>query len=424
MVIDGWHQALSIKSVSAKKIILGDVDYPVGSVFRIISKHNPTAVIKGILTSSQEGEAELTPLGSFTGVQKSDFIVYESSKPAFKYSDSYLGEVVDPLGMVQGSTIAPDIELPLDPSPIAFSEREEITEVFDTGIKAINSLLTLGVGQRVGLFAGTGVGKSVLMSMIAQYSSADVIVIGLIGERGREVKEFVESTLTPEAKSKSVIIAAPADSYPSMRLQAAKATMSIAEHYRDQGKNVLLLMDSLTRYAQAIREVAFMEGDLPVARGYPARVFYEIPRLVERSGKLRHGSITGIFTVLAEGDDMNDPIVDASRGVLDGHIILSRDLARQGVFPAIDISASVSRLMHVLVDKRHSSQAQKIKTNFGRYEDIKSMELMGSLDKKNNKEAVNVLNSRRPIEELITQDIQQRYNIEESIKLMTEISIK
>jgi len=227
-------------------------------------------------------------------------------------------------------------------------ERDPVRTPLDTGVRAINSMLTVGRGQRIGLFAGTGVGKSVLLGMMARYTQADVIVVGLIGERGREVKEFIEDILGDDGLARSVVVAAPADAPPLVRMQGANYATAVAEHFRDRGQHVLLLMDSLTRFAMAQREIALAIGEPPATRGYPPSCFAKLPQLVERSGNAGAGggSITAFYTVLTEGDDPQDPIADAARGILDGHIVLSRELAEGGHFPAIDVEKSISRCVH------------------------------------------------------------------------------
>ncbi len=264
--------------------------------------------------------------------------------------------------------------------PLNPLERAPICKVLDTGIRAINALLTVGRGQRMGLFAGSGVGKSVLLGMMARYTSADVIVVGLIGERGREVKEFIESILGAQGLARSVVIAAPADVSPLMRLQGASYATTIAEYFRDQGKHVLLIMDSLTRYAMAQREIALAIGEPPVTKGYPPSVFAKLPQLVERAGNAGRdsGSITAFYTVLIEGDDAQDPIGDAARAILDGHIMLSRQLSDAGHYPAIDIESSVSRAMTSLISEQQFDRVRRFKQLYSRYQRSRDLISVGA----------------------------------------------
>ena len=259
---------------------------------------------------------------------------------------------------------------PLYSRPINPLERAPIDKPLDVGVRAINALLTVGRGQRMGLFAGSGVGKSVLLGMMARYTTADVTVVGLIGERGREVKEFIEQILGPEGMARSVVVATPADTSPLMRLQGAAYATAIAEYFRDQGKNVLLIMDSLTRVAMAQREIALAIGEPPATRGYPPSVFAKLPALVERAGNgtAGGGSITAFYTVLTEGDDPTDPIGDAARAILDGHIVLSRQLAESGHYPAIDVEASISRAMTSLVDATQLENVRRLKSLYSRHQ--------------------------------------------------------
>jgi len=296
--------------------------------------------------------------------------------------DGLLGRVVDsqgvpldhagPLANVQAET--------LDREPINAMERAPVRESLDTGVRAINALLTVGRGQRLGLFAGSGVGKSVLLGMMARYTKADVIVVGLIGERGREVKEFVEDILGAQDRSRAVVVAAPADAPPLLRMQGASYATAIAEHFRDKGQHVLLLMDSLTRYAQAQREIALAIGEPPATKGYPPSCFAKLPGLVERSGNGLHGvgSITAFYTVLSEGDDQQDPIADASRAILDGHFVLSRALAEQGHYPAIDIEQSASRVMHNVVTREHFDLARRFRAVYSCYQKSRDLIQVGA----------------------------------------------
>jgi flagellum-specific ATP synthase len=293
-----------------------------------------------------------------------------------------LGRVIDgngrPLDGLGPLNLAERV--PLQSRPINPLTRAPITRTLDVGVRAINSLLPVGRGQRMGLFAGSGVGKSVLLGMMARYTSADVNVVGLIGERGREVKEFIESILGEEGVARSVVVAAPADTPPLSRLQGAAYATAIAEYFRDQGKSVLLIMDSLTRYAQAQREIALAVGEPPATRGYPPSVFAKLPQLVERAGNGSDGggSITAFYTVLAEGDDQMDPIADAARAILDGHIVLSRSLADSGHYPAIDIEASISRVMPALLNVSEIDLVRRFKYLYSRYQRSRDLISVGA----------------------------------------------
>jgi flagellum-specific ATP synthase len=296
--------------------------------------------------------------------------------------DGLLGRVVDAQGAPldgQGPVIHVVSE-PMGRRQINAMDRSPVRETLDTGVRAINALLTVGRGQRLGLFAGSGVGKSVLLGMMARYTQADVIVVGLIGERGREVKEFIEDILGQEGRARSVVVAAPADAPPLLRMQGAAYATAVAEHFRDKGQHVLLLMDSLTRYAMAQREIALAIGEPPATKGYPPSCFAKLPQLVERSGNGLHGvgSITAFYTVLSEGDDQQDPIADAARAILDGHIVLSRALAESGHFPAIDIEQSASRVMHNVVDRQHFDLARRFRAIYSRYQKSRDLVQVGA----------------------------------------------
>ncbi|CAM7347507.1 MULTISPECIES: flagellar protein export ATPase FliI [Citrobacter] len=284
-----------------------------------------------------------------------------------------LGEPIDDKGKLGGDTLLAQ-QLP----QIHPLKRQPVESPLDVGVRAINGLLTIGKGQRVGLMAGSGVGKSVLLGMITRYTQAEVVVVGLIGERGREVREFIENSLKVEGLAKSVIVAAPADESPLMRMKATELCHTIASYYRDKGKDVLLLVDSLTRYAMAQREIALSLGEPPATKGYPPSAFGMIPRLVESAGNSEGaGSMTAIYTVLAEGDDQQDPIVDCARAVLDGHIVLSRHLAEAGHYPAIDIGQSISRCMSQITTREHQLAARTLKQLYAEYQNIKPLIPLG-----------------------------------------------
>jgi flagellum-specific ATP synthase len=285
------------------------------------------------------------------------------------------GRPLDRLGPVTAQRQGPLYSRPVNPM-----EREPIREVLDVGVRAINALLTVGRGQRMGLFAGSGVGKSMLLGMMARYTSADVVVVGLIGERGREVKEFIENILAEEGLRRAVVVASPADSPPLLRLHGAAYATAVAEYFRDQGQHVLLIMDSLTRYAQAQREIALAVGEPPATKGYPPSVFAKLPQLVERAGNSHDGSgsITAFYTVLTEGDDQQDPIADAARAILDGHIVLSRHLADQGHYPAIDIEASISRVATELLSRNELELVRRFKGLYARYQRSRDLITIGA----------------------------------------------
>ncbi len=298
---------------------------------------------------------------------------------------SLLGRVLDSTGKpLDGlGELRAERSVSLHNRPLNPLDRAPITKVLDVGIRAINSITTVGRGQRMGLFAGSGVGKSVLLGMMARYTQADVIVVGLIGERGREVKEFIENILGAEGRARSVVVAAPADVSPLMRLQGASYATAIAEYFRDQGKHVLLIMDSLTRYAMAQREIALAIGEPPVTKGYPPSVFAKLPQLVERAGNGCEGggSITAFYTVLSEGDDQQDPIADAARAILDGHIVLSRRIAESGRYPAIDVEASISRAMHEISSPEQIEAARRLRQHVAIYEHHRDLIAIGAYQK-------------------------------------------
>ncbi|MEN7342262.1 MAG: flagellar protein export ATPase FliI [Pseudomonadota bacterium] len=314
----------------------------------------------------------LMPVEETHGIAPDARVMPTGDRRRIPVGTGMLGRVINGRGrpLDGGAPIRGEHFVDLNAEPINPLQRQPISESLDVGIRAVNSLLPIGRGQRLGLFAGSGVGKSVLLGMMTRFTEADVIVVGLIGERGREVKEFVDATLGEAGMRRAVVVASPADDPPLMRLQGAALATSIAEHFRDQGKRVLLLMDSLTRYAQAQREIALAIGEPPATKGYPPSVFAKLPQLVERAGNGAEGSgsITAIYTVLAEGDDQNDPIVDAARAILDGHIVLSRALAESGHYPAIDIEASVSRAMMQITSAEERELILRLRETYSVYQ--------------------------------------------------------
>ncbi|PXX46737.1 flagellar protein export ATPase FliI [Undibacterium pigrum] len=318
-------------------------------------------------------------------------------------------DTLGPLGTHESAPLGARIYNPL--------ERAPIVETLDVGVRAINSMLSVGKGQRLGLFAGSGVGKSVLLGMMARYTAADIIVVGLIGERGREVKEFIEQILGAEGLARSVVVAAPADAPPLMRLQGAAYATTIAEYFRDQGRSVLLIMDSLTRYAMAQREIALAIGEPPATKGYPPSVFAKLPVLVERAGngKSGGGSITAFYTVLTEGDDQQDPIADSARAILDGHIVLNRTLAESGHYPAIDIEQSISRAMHGITTPEHQALARKLKQLYSRYERSRDLISVGAYSPGSDPLLDEAIRLHGRIIAFLQQDITEKCSIPESL---------
>jgi flagellum-specific ATP synthase len=307
--------------------------------------------------------------------------------------------------------------------PINPMSRKPIDTPLDTGVRAINALLSVGRGQRIGLFAGSGVGKSTLLGMMTRYTDADVVVVGLIGERGREVKEFVEHTLGPEGRARSVIVAAPADAPPLKRLRGAQYATAIAEWFRDRGQRVLLLMDSITRYAQAQREIALAIGEPPATKGYPPSVFAKLPVLVERAGNgaVGGGSITAFYTVLTEGDDQQDPIADSARAILDGHIVLNRRLAEAGHYPAIDIEQSISRAAHSITTHQHQNEARRLKQLYSRYERSRDLISVGAYSSGTDPVLDQAIALHERIEAFLQQQISERVGMAESLGQLTAL---
>jgi|LakMenEpi03Aug12_release.lakeMendotaPanAssembly.Ray.scaffolds.fasta_scaffold39377_4 flagellum-specific ATP synthase len=322
------------------------------------------------------------------------------------------GKAIDDLGPLQNFKSVPVYAQPINPL-----RRAPIATTLDVGIRSINSLLSIGRGQRMGLFAGSGVGKSVLLGMMARYTSADVIVVGLIGERGREVKEFIEQILGSEGLTRSVVVAAPADLPPLLRLQGANYTTVIAEYFRDQGKNVLLIMDSLSRYAMAQREIALAIGEPPATKGYPPSVFAKLPALVERAGngELGGGSITAFYTVLTEGDDQQDPIADSARAILDGHIVLSRTLADAGHYPAIDIEQSISRAMHNITSEQQLQDARKLKQMVSVFQRNRDLISVGAYSSGSNVLLDQAIAMQHRIQSFLQQPIEECVEMQQSL---------
>ena len=384
----------------------GEIEAEVVGFAENVTYLMPTEAVKGIVPGSR-----VQPLNREQGLA---------------VGDSLLGRVIDGNGQpLDGlGAIQAEKRVPLSRPPVNPLLRRPIAEPLDVGVRSINSLLTVGVGQRMGLFAGSGVGKSVLMGMMTRGTSADVVVVGLVGERGREVKEFIQDILGEEERKKSVVVASPADTSPLMRLKGCETAVTVAEYFRDKGLNVLLLIDSLTRYAMAQREIALAVGEPPATKGYPPSVFARLPALVERAGNggEGQGSITAFYTVLTEGDDLQDPIADAARAILDGHIVLSRELSDAGHYPAVDIEASISRVMPMVVSEEHVQHARRVKQVYSHYQRNRDLINIGAYSKGTDPRIDLAITAEPAINAFLQQGMLQVLDFEYSISAMSTLS--
>ena len=361
----------------------------------------------------------LMPTGDPHGLEPNARVIPRQHAGTVRVGPQLLGRIIDgaarPLDGLGPLDCEDQVRLTGKPmNPLA---RQPISEPLDVGVRAINALLTVGRGQRVGLFAGSGVGKSVLLGMMARYTSAEIIVVGLIGERGREVKEFVERILGPKDRKRAVVVATPADNPPLMRLHGAWLATAIAEYFRDRGANVLLIMDSLTRFAQAQREIGLAVGEAPATKGYPPSVFARLPQLVERAGNgpAGSGSITAFYTVLTEGDDQNDPIADAARAILDGHVVLSRRIAESGHYPAIDIEASVSRAMHEIAAPGQIELARRFRRILSTYEHHRDLIAIGAYQRGSDPRVDTAITLWPRMQQFLQQDMNERVDFAASL---------
>ncbi len=397
-------------------------DAPVGSLCEIlIGLHGDK--IPAEIVGFKDNNILLMPLGPVDGI-KPGAVVRALNRPIeVKVSDNLLGRILDGLGEPMddyGEIYNYDLKSIQNfaPDPL---HRQRIEEPLTMGVKIIDGLLTLGKGQRVGIFAGSGVGKSTLMGMIARNTEAEINVIALIGERGREVREFIERDLGEEGLKRSVVVIATSDQPALIRLKAAEVATTVAEYFRDQGKNVMLMMDSLTRYAMAQREVGLAIGEPPVSRGYTPSVFAMLPKLLERAGANDKGTITGLYTVLVDGDDLTEPVTDAARGILDGHIVLSRKIANRNQYPAIDVLASVSRVMSDIVTKEHKSNAGKVKSIMATYQDAEDLINVGAYAKGSSAEIDDAIIKYPKVKQFLSQATDSNISFDETLKTLNEI---
>lgn len=394
----------------------------IGDLCRIYtdkSSENMLAEVVGF----KDNKVLLMPFGDLSGVGPNSYVVSDDCTFKVPVSKDLCGRVLDGLGnpMDGKGPIEPEGFYSIMNKPPNPMERRRITQNLPLGIKAVDSMLTIGKGQRVGIFAGSGVGKSTLLGMIARNTSADINVIVLIGERGREVKDFLEKDLKEEGLRRSVLIVATSDQPALVRLKSAMVGTAIAEYFRDRGKQVMLMMDSLTRFAMAQREIGMAIGEPPISRGFTPSVFAIMPKLLERAGISQNGSITGLYTVLVEGDDMDEPISDTVRGILDGHILLSRKMANKGHYPAIDVLASVSRLMPDIVDKEYLEKIIYFKTIMATYMNAQELISIGAYKKGSDEKIDEAIRMIDPINELLKQRVDECYTFEDTINIVNQI---
>ena len=391
---------------------VADFPAPVGSLAQIERQAGPP--VEAEVIGFREATTLLYPLGEMIGVRHGNRVRLMRTSRALRVGPELLGRVIDARGQVLDAGSMPLLtdRAQLDRKPPRAIERPRIDKPLSTGVRAIDALLTCGLGQRIGIFAGSGVGKSVALGMMSRYTSADVNVIGLIGERGREVNEFIERDLGPQGLRRSVVVVATSDEPALVRVHAAMTATAVAEYFRDQGKNVLLIMDSLTRFALAQREIGLAAGEPPTTRGYPPSVFALLPKLVERAGRSAQGSITALYSVLVEGDDTNEPVSDCVRGLLDGHIVLSRKLASQGHYPAIDVLESISRLFQDIVPAEQAAAAQTVRELLAAYRDHEDLISIGAYRAGANSTVDMAIAMREEISRFLKQAVQDSSSVE------------
>jgi len=394
----------------------------IGDVCEMYTLDNSRSM-RAEIVGFRDGQTLLMPFGSLEGIGLGSYVVYTGKTLRVPVGKELVGRILDALGNPFDDLPEPKIDAwyPADSAPPNPLTRDRIKEVLPLGVKAIDSMLTVGRGQRLGIFAGSGVGKSTLLGMMARYAVADVNVIVLVGERGREVRDFIEKDLGEEGLRKSVLVIATSDQPALLRLKCAMTGTAVAEFFRDQGLKVLLLMDSLTRFAMAQREIGMAAGEPPVSRGFPPSVFAILPKLLERSGMSDKGSITGLYTVLVEGDDMNEPISDTVRGILDGHIVLSRAIANSNHYPPIDVLGSVSRVMPDIVSREHLSEFGTIKNMIAVYREAEDLINIGAYREGANPEIDRSVKLHNPIQGFLKQDMLEHYSFDETLDMMKGI---
>ena len=375
----------------------------------------------------KDDHVQLMPYESTNGIGCGSIVENTEAPLRVNVGDGLLGKTLDGLGRIDGTNYGKGMQLEdgisysVENQPPDPMSRDPISDVLPLGVKAVDGLLTVGKGQRIGIFAGSGVGKSTLLGMFARNTKADINVIALIGERGREVREFIERDLGPEGMSRSVVVIATSDKPALERVKAAKTATSVAEYFRDQGKDVLLMMDSLTRFSMAQREIGLASGEPPVSRGYPPSVYAEMPKLLERAGRSQKGSITGLYTVLVDGDDFNEPITDTARSILDGHIVLNRKLAQKNHYPAIDVLQSISRCMSAIASPEQKKASGKLKSVLATYSDAEDLINIGAYKSGANKNIDYAIEKIDQVNAFLMQNTEDRYTFEEIVDQLETI---
>lgn len=387
----------------------------------IITK-DTNQIINAEVVGFRDDRVLLMPYNQVAGVGLGSRVENTNAPLRVKAGEELLGKTLDGLGNpIDGSELSPMQEYSVEAEPPDPLTREIIDKVLPLGVKAVDGLITIGRGQRIGIFAGSGVGKSTLLGMFARNTKADINVMALIGERGREVREFIERDLGPEGMARSVVVVATSDKPALIRNKAAKTATAIAEYFRDQGKDVLLMMDSLTRFSMAQREIGLASGEPPVSRGYPPSVYSEMPKLLERAGRSDKGSITGLYTVLVDGDDFNEPITDTARSILDGHIVLNRKIAQKNHYPAIDILASISRVMSSIITKEHKQASGMLKNVLATYAEAEDLVNIGAYKPGSNKDIDFALSKIDEVNRYLMQDVYEKYDFDEIISKLVAI---
>lgn len=394
----------------------------IGDVCLISAKPNKKHAVAEVV-GFKDSRVMLMPYSDMSGIGYGSLVENTGEKLRINVSDALIGRAVDALGNpIDGKgEISEGMLYSIDGNRSNPLDRPPITQPLEFGVKAIDGMLTIGKGQRMGIFAGSGVGKSTLMGMIARNIKADINVIGLVGERGREVMEFIERDLGPEGMKRSVLVVATSDQPALMRSKCSLTATTIAEYFKDQGKDVLLMMDSLTRDCMAEREIGLSIGEPPVARGYTPSIYASLPKLLERCGNFKNGSITGIFTVLVEGDDSNEPVSDTVRGIIDGHIMLSRKIAMKNHYPAIDVTASISRLMSGIADPEHKSNASKIRKIMSLYQENSDLISIGAYKSGSNPDLDEAINRMPAVNEFLQQSVDVKVDFDDTVKQISEI---